>query len=446
MTAKDSVLDAAAEKLAPTFGASTEQVRTALDQAIDAGQLSVTISIGLYVVIAGGVVVLVGGILGLRGSGESAVAGQADAPAPPMTEMGVPDAPPAPMPPPASPPDPGVWGRCRGRADASRGRWPLAGGVLAVVGSFLPWAEISAGPFTEQAKGIDGWEGKAAIIAGAVMVAGGSGSSPGRTRRWLGFDPAPPSAVWSQPASAIYTARHDPDQLVDAAATELPRVEVERALDNGLLQLTIAIGLYLVIAGGIQGIVAALVALRRPGRDGRAVRAGLRGWSSTGTEPPGVLPILPRCRTSPRRPARSPTTGEPPVSSQEHRLDTGDRRVVDVTDLVEAFCASDGRDGLVNVFVPHATAGVALMETGSGSEGDLEDLLERLLPRDDRYRHRHGSLGHGATTSLPVIVAPSPRSRWTPAPARRSARGSVVVVDPNRENEQRRLRLTFVPA
>jgi hypothetical protein len=108
MTAKDSVLDAAAEELAPTFGASTEQVRTALDQAIDAGQLSVTISIGLYVVIAGGVVVLVGGILGLRGSSESAVAGQADAPAPPMTEMGVPDAPPAPMPPPASPPDPGV--------------------------------------------------------------------------------------------------------------------------------------------------------------------------------------------------------------------------------------------------------------------------------------------------------------------------------------------------
>ena len=103
------------------------------------------------------------------------------------------------------------------------------------------------------------------------------------------------------------------------------------------------------IAGGIQGIVAALVALAT-GADGRAVRAGLRGWSSTGTEPRASAPILPRCRTSPRRPARSPTTGEPPVSSQETRLDTGDRRVVDVTDLVEAFCASDGRDGLVNVF------------------------------------------------------------------------------------------------
>src|SRR4029453_13719674 len=107
VTAKDSVLDAAAEELAPSFGASAEQVRTALDQAIDAGQLSVTISIGLYVVIAGGVVALVVGILGLRGSGEPSVAGEAVAPAPPVTAMGAPDAPPAPMPPPASPPDPG---------------------------------------------------------------------------------------------------------------------------------------------------------------------------------------------------------------------------------------------------------------------------------------------------------------------------------------------------
>jgi uncharacterized membrane protein (TIGR02234 family) len=108
VTAKDSVLDAAAEELAPTFGASAEQVRTALDQAIDAGQLSVAISIGLYLVIAGGVVALVGGILGLRGSGEPAVAGETAEPAPPVTAMGAPDAPPVPMPPPASPPDPGV--------------------------------------------------------------------------------------------------------------------------------------------------------------------------------------------------------------------------------------------------------------------------------------------------------------------------------------------------
>ena len=134
------------------------------------------------------------------------------------------------------------------------------------------------------------------------------------------------------------------------------------------------------------------------------------------------------------------------MSSEEHRLDTGGRRVVDVTELVRAFCAADGRDGLVNVYVPHATAGLALMETGSGSEEDLEELLERLLPRDDRYRHRHGSVGHGGDHLLPVLIAPS---LSIPVDAGEPFLGTwqrVVVVDPNRENNERRLRLTFVPA
>jgi secondary thiamine-phosphate synthase enzyme len=133
------------------------------------------------------------------------------------------------------------------------------------------------------------------------------------------------------------------------------------------------------------------------------------------------------------------------MNSREHRIDTRDRRVVDVTDLVEAFCSSAGGDGLVNVFVPHATAGVALMETGSGSEADLEEFLERILPRDGRYRHRHGSVGHGADHLLPVVVAPS---LSIPVDAGRLALGTwqrVVVVDTNRENDRRRLRLTFVP-
>jgi secondary thiamine-phosphate synthase enzyme len=118
--------------------------------------------------------------------------------------------------------------------------------------------------------------------------------------------------------------------------------------------------------------------------------------------------------------------------------------VVDVTDLVQTFCSSVGVDGLVNVFVPHATAGVALVETGSGSEADLEEFLERILPRDDRYRHRHGSVGHGGDHLLPVVVSPS---LMIPVDAGRLALGTwqrVVVVDPNRENDQRRLRLTFV--
>jgi len=80
--------------------------------------------------------------------------------------------------------------------------------------------------------------------------------------------------------------------------------------------------------------------------------------------------------------------------------------VVDITDDLDQFCGGGG-DGLCSVFVPHATAGVAIMETGSGSEDDLVAALERLLPRDDRYRHRHGAPGHGADHLLPVLVSPS---------------------------------------
>jgi secondary thiamine-phosphate synthase enzyme len=134
------------------------------------------------------------------------------------------------------------------------------------------------------------------------------------------------------------------------------------------------------------------------------------------------------------------------VLSETFRVDTTGRRVVDVTDEVERFARDAGGDGLVHVFVPHATAGVALMETGSGSEPDLEEALERLLPRDDRYRHRHGSTGHGADHLLPVFVAPS---LSIPCEAGRLLLGTwqrVVIVDPNRENNTRTVRLTFVPA
>jgi secondary thiamine-phosphate synthase enzyme len=127
------------------------------------------------------------------------------------------------------------------------------------------------------------------------------------------------------------------------------------------------------------------------------------------------------------------------------RVDTAGRRVVDVTDEVEAFAGGLGEDGLVQVFLPHATAGVALMETGSGSEPDLADLLEELLPRDDRYRHRHGSVGHGGDHLLPVLVSPS---LTLPVVDGRLALGTwqrVVVVDPNRENDVRTVRLSFVP-
>src|SRR4029077_21100383 len=87
-------------------------------------------------------------------------------------------------------------------------------------------------------------------------------------------------------------------------------------------------------------------------------------------------------------------------------VDTTRRRIVDLTEAVRSFCGSH-QDGLCNVFVPHATAGVAIIETGAGSDDDLVAVLERLLPRDDSYRHAHGSPGHGADHVLPALVAPS---------------------------------------
>ena len=89
------------------------------------------------------------------------------------------------------------------------------------------------------------------------------------------------------------------------------------------------------------------------------------------------------------------------VDTEVLDVDTARRRIVDLTDAVRSFCACRG-DGLCNVFVPHATAGVAIIETGAGSDDDLVDTLERLLPRDDRYRHAHGSPGHGADHVLPA--------------------------------------------
>jgi secondary thiamine-phosphate synthase enzyme len=132
------------------------------------------------------------------------------------------------------------------------------------------------------------------------------------------------------------------------------------------------------------------------------------------------------------------------VNTIEFEVDTSGRRVVDLTDRVRAFAADVGSDGLVHVFLPHATAGLALLETGSGSERDLEEVLARLLPREDRYSHRHGSVGHGGDHLLPVFVTPS---LVLPVEDGRLLLGtwqSVVVIDPNRDNDVRRVRLSFV--
>jgi secondary thiamine-phosphate synthase enzyme len=133
------------------------------------------------------------------------------------------------------------------------------------------------------------------------------------------------------------------------------------------------------------------------------------------------------------------------VRTAELQLETRGRRVVDVTGEVAAFAAEAGGDGLLHVFLPHSTAGLALMETGSGSESDLEELFDRIVPRDDRYAHAHGSTGHGGDHLLPVLVSPS---LVVPVVGGRLALGtwqSVVVIDPNRENDRRTVRLSFLP-
>jgi secondary thiamine-phosphate synthase enzyme len=132
------------------------------------------------------------------------------------------------------------------------------------------------------------------------------------------------------------------------------------------------------------------------------------------------------------------------MDTLELKLDTTQSAIVDITREVERFCAGRG-DGLCSIYAPHATAGLALMETGSGSEQDLEETLQALLPRDDRYAHKHGSAGHGADHLLPVFVSPS---LVVPVLAGRAALGtwqSVVLVDTNRDNPKRRARLSFLP-
>jgi secondary thiamine-phosphate synthase enzyme len=126
-------------------------------------------------------------------------------------------------------------------------------------------------------------------------------------------------------------------------------------------------------------------------------------------------------------------------------IDTSRERIIDLTPELDTFCAGAG-DGLVNIFVPHATAGLALMEVGSGSDVDLLATLERLLPRDSRYRHAHGAPGHGADHLLPVVISPS---TTIPVLGGRIALGtwqSLVLVDLNVDNPRRHVRFSFVPA
>jgi len=131
-------------------------------------------------------------------------------------------------------------------------------------------------------------------------------------------------------------------------------------------------------------------------------------------------------------------------STETLDITTGSRPgIFDLTPAVADFCRDKG-DGLVNVFVPHATAGLAIIEVGAGSDDDLMALIDDLLPADGRWRHAHGSPGHGRDHVLPAIIAPS---ATIPVVEGRPTLGtwqSVVLVDTNRDNFERRVRLTFL--
>jgi secondary thiamine-phosphate synthase enzyme len=133
------------------------------------------------------------------------------------------------------------------------------------------------------------------------------------------------------------------------------------------------------------------------------------------------------------------------MKTAELTVQTGRRRgLYDLTPACVNFVAGEG-DGLLVVFVPHATAGVVVMEVGSGSEADLMASLDAMLPRDDRWLHSHGSRGHGADHVLPLLAAPS---LTVPVLSGRPALGtwqSIALLDSNPDNSVRTVRLSFVP-
>ena len=134
------------------------------------------------------------------------------------------------------------------------------------------------------------------------------------------------------------------------------------------------------------------------------------------------------------------------METRELTIETGhEAALVDLTGECARFLADVGaQDGLLTVFVPHATAGVVVVELGAGTEPDIVAALDRLLPRDARWRHAHGSPGHGADHVLPLLASPS---LVVPVIDGRPALGtwqSIALLDPNRDNPRRSVRLTYL--
>lgn len=134
------------------------------------------------------------------------------------------------------------------------------------------------------------------------------------------------------------------------------------------------------------------------------------------------------------------------MKTTRFKLKTGtEPAIVDITDRVEDFVSGEG-DGLVNVSLPHATAGLALMELGSGSEDDLWDRLEFLLPKDHRYGHSHGSRGHGAAHVMPAFIAPTLTLPVIEGEVSLGTWQRIAIVDPNVDNTSRDIVLAFLPS
>jgi secondary thiamine-phosphate synthase enzyme len=123
----------------------------------------------------------------------------------------------------------------------------------------------------------------------------------------------------------------------------------------------------------------------------------------------------------------------------------GDARVHDLTDDCAGF-ADREKDGLLHVFVPHATAGIAIVETGAGSDDDLLTALDAILPRNERWRHQHGSPGHGRDHVLPAFLAPSMTIPVLGGTLQLGTWQSICLVDTNVDNAERTVRLSFLPA
>ena len=378
----------------------------------------------------------------------------------------------------------------------------IVGGAVLVIGSFLTWATASInidalanaigvdpallqgavpGSTSFSVKGMDsGADGTFTLIAGiAAVVVAIVLIMKADLKKPMGAILIIAGLVGGGVALYDLSKVNDVKQeAVDAAGGGLAAAGIDAGVLDEVFDVSAGIGIWVCIAGGLIAIVGGVMAFAA--KPAPAMAGGPAAPMGSGFDAPSAqprqLPRPPRPRSrlhprprSPRRrcrpPSRSPrrrrtqrpsatrcprcpgTTREarrPSVLTTTLTIDTGGRRVVDVSDRVRRFAAEAGSDGLLHVFLPHATAGLALIETGAGTEPDLEETLERLLPRDDRYRHRHGSVGHGGDHVLPAFVSPS---LVLPVVAGDVALGiwqSVVVVDPNRENDTRTLRLSFL--